>query len=47
MSVPPDPAGVRYRIVSAGQPTPDAVPVDPSLEAGYLALRADRAVPVV
>ncbi len=45
VSVLPDPQGVRYRIVAAGQPTPDAIPVAPSLEAGYLALRGDRTVP--
>ncbi|HEV2784726.1 MAG TPA: hypothetical protein VGX25_35525 [Actinophytocola sp.] len=42
---PAHPGGVRYRVVAAAAPTPDAVTVPPSLEDGYLALRTDRAVP--
>jgi ABC-2 type transport system ATP-binding protein len=44
VSVLPDPDGVRYRIVAPEPPTPDATPVAPSLEAGYLALRNGCAV---
>jgi ABC-2 type transport system ATP-binding protein len=44
VSVLPDQDGVRYRIVASGQPTRDAVPVAPSLEDGYLALRDDRTI---
>jgi ABC-2 type transport system ATP-binding protein len=44
VSVLPDPRGVRYRVVAAGQPAPDAVSVAPSLEEGYLALRDARTV---
>ena len=39
VSVLPDPRGVRYRLVASRQPTPDAVPVSPSLEEGYITLR--------
>ena len=30
--------GTRYRVVSAERPAPDAVPVAPTLEEGYVAL---------
>ncbi|GAB3449523.1 ABC transporter ATP-binding protein [Actinophytocola sediminis] len=44
VSVLPDPHGVRYRVVASEQPTPDAVPVTPSLEEGYITLRDSRTV---
>jgi ABC-type multidrug transport system ATPase subunit len=39
VSALPHTDGVRYRIVAAQKPTPDAIPENPSLEEGYLALR--------
>jgi ABC-2 type transport system ATP-binding protein len=35
-----DEHGTRYRVISDGPPAPEATPVDPSLEDGYLALTA-------
>jgi ABC-2 type transport system ATP-binding protein len=43
VSALPHTGGVHYRVVSAEPPAPDAAPVAPSLEEGYLALRAGRA----
>jgi ABC-2 type transport system ATP-binding protein len=43
VSALPHADGVHYRVVSAEPPAPDATAVAPSLEEGYLALRADRA----
>ena len=38
VSALPDGAGIRYRVVAAAAPAEEAVPVDPTLEDGYLAL---------
>jgi ABC-2 type transport system ATP-binding protein len=42
VSAVPHEGGVRYRVVSPSPPSPDAEPVDPNLEDGYLALAQNR-----
>ena len=42
VSAVPDDAGMRYRVVAPTQPDPDAEPVEPNLEDGYLALAQSR-----
>jgi ABC-2 type transport system ATP-binding protein len=47
VSALPQDDGMRYRVVSRTAPSPQARPVDPNLEDGYLAVTADRAAAVV
>jgi ABC-type multidrug transport system ATPase subunit len=42
VSAVPHDGGVRYRVVSPAPPAPDAEPVDPNLEDGYLALAQNQ-----
>ncbi|MEU6712304.1 ABC transporter ATP-binding protein [Nonomuraea sp. NPDC046802] len=41
VSVLPEGVGMRYRVVAATPPAPDALPAEPTLEDGYLALMDD------
>ena len=43
VSALPHDNGMRYRVVAPAAPSPQASPLDPSLEDGYLAVTADRA----
>lgn len=45
MSALPRGAGMRYRILTPTRPGPQAQPVEPTLEDGYLALTAAAATP--
>lgn len=42
VSAVPHDGGVRYRVVSPAPPAPDAEPVVPNLEDGYLALAQNQ-----
>jgi ABC-2 type transport system ATP-binding protein len=46
VSALPDAHGVRYRVVAPTLPSPDAEPLAPTLEDGYLALRGAQTVTV-
>jgi ABC-2 type transport system ATP-binding protein len=46
VSALPHDDGMRYRVVSRTAPSPQARPVDPNLEDGYLAVTADQAAAV-
>jgi ABC-2 type transport system ATP-binding protein len=41
VTVSPAPEGVRYRVISAASPAPDAEPAEATAEDGYLALMRD------
>ena len=44
VSALPHGTGMRYRVVTPTRPTPDAQPLDPGLEDGYLALAGTQAL---
>ena len=46
-ALPAEGGGLRYRVVAQSPPTPDAEPLAPTLEDGYLALAQGRPAPAV